>query len=190
MDLEELKKAWQSQSARLDRLEEQNLELKRSLRRNKISTNRSKLINTYRVLTVLAFVMTPVITVSFRMIGIDLWLAILYAATMLALGFANMYIYLLIRKISPGELSVREVLKNVLNLERSRHRIRMASMTVTLIVVVLFIYALCDDGDYSMMIGGILGAVIGLIIGLRKEASIKATIRAIKADLKDALRDD
>lgn len=190
MDLEELKKAWQSQSARLDKLEAQNLELKLSLRRNKITTNRSKLMNTYRALMIIAFVMVPVVFISFSKLGIADWLTFVYAATLLLLGFANTYVYLLIQKIRPGELSLRETLRTVLELEKTRHNIRVVSIFVVIIVMVLLLYSLCDNGDYAPAIGGLTGGIIGMIIGLRKEAHIKAMIRSIKEDLRDALRDD
>lgn len=190
MDLDELKRTWQSQSTRIDRLEEQNRELRRCVRENKVYTKRSKLMRTYTWLVIVSVLMIPFILISFPALDIDMRLAVMFVVTMGGLAIANGYVYNLIAKIDPTGMSVREALMRVLHLERMRRRIRLVSMIVSAVVVSIFFYTLYQSDGHADLLGGIVGGIVGLIVGLRKEAEIKATIRAMKADLEDALQDD
>ena len=190
MDLDELKRTWQSQSTRIDRLEAQNRELRRCVRENKVYTKRSKLMRTYTWLLITSVVMIPFVLLAFPTLDIDMGVTIMFVVTMAGLAIANSYVYMLIKKIDPTEMSVREALSRVLYLDRTRQRIRWVSMTVAVVVVSIFFYTLYQRDGHAGLLGGIVGGIVGGILGLRKEAEIKATIRAIKADLEDALQDD
>jgi len=190
MDLDELKKSWQSQSARLDKLEEQNRELRRCVRENKVFTKRSKLMRTYTWLIISSVVMIPFIFLTFPVLYMPMEITVMFVATMGALAVANGYVYKLIEGIDPTCISVREALGRVLNLEKSRQRIRRVSMLVVAVVISVFLFTLYRSDSHAGLSGAIVGGILGLLIGLRKEAEIKATIRAMRSDLEDALRDD
>lgn len=190
MDLDELKKAWQSQSTRLERLEEQNRKLRRSVSENKLSTKRSKLLRTYTALIVVSVVMIPFVLVSFPELGLDKMFVAMFTVMFAAMSLANAYVYMLVKGIDPTQVSLREALRRVLHLETMRRRIRWVSMSLGAIVIALFFWELYNQDAHAGFLGGVVGGVVGGLVGLRKEAEIKATIRAMKADLEDALQDE
>lgn len=190
MDIDQLKKTWQSQSARLDRLEEQNRELRRTVRDDKLLGRRSRLLRTYTWLIVVSVVMIPFVLLVFPYLELPLNITVMFAVTMSVLALMNSYIYRLIERIDPTAMSLRDTLAHVVGLEVSRRRIRYCSMAIGVVVVAVFLYTLYVNGEYSPLCGAVLGGVIGLVCGLRKEAEIKAQIRAMKDVLSDALRDD
>lgn len=190
MDIDQLKKSWQSQSARLDRLEEQNRELRRTVRADKLLSRRSKLLRTYTWLIVTAVVMIPFVFLAFPYLELPDNVTAMFAVTMAVLALFNWYVYRLIARIDPTEMSLREALGRVVHLEVTRRRLRIWSMAIGVVVIGVFLYVLYEKEDYSPLIGAIVGGVVGLICGLRKEAEIKAQIRAMKEMLRDALRED
>lgn len=190
MDIDQLKKTWQSQSARLDRLEAQNRELRRTMREDKLLGRRSRLLRTYTWLIVLSVVMIPFVLLVFPHLELPLYISVMFAVAMSVLALMNSYVYRLIERIDPTAMSLRDMLAHVVGLEISRRRLRYCSMVIGVVVIAVFMYTLYENEEYSPMCGGVVGGVIGLVCGLRKEAEIKAQIRAMKEMLRDALRDD
>ncbi len=190
MDLEQLKKTWQSQSVRIDRLEEQNRELCRTVRADRLLGRRSRLLRTYRWLIIAGLVTIPFILLAFPRLDIPCGVTVLFVVTMAVLALFNSYVYRLIMRIDPTAMSMRDTLARVVRLEVARRRLRRCSMAIGGVAVAFFLYVLYEKGDYSPLIGGVVGGMAGAICGLRKEAEIKAQIRAMKEMLRDALRED
>ena len=186
MDIDDLKRAWQSQIMRIDKLEEQNKQLKERLLDKSLKSNRAKLLSTYRWLLLIGLLMVPFTIVSFshlELSPIAVWTMVAY---FLLMSVANVYVYYLIYDIDMTNHSVCDNLQRVINLQLKRHRIRIGSCILGIVIISIFFYYISQD-DPSLVIGGIIGGIVGGLIGLRKEREIKAMISSMKKDLEDAL---
>lgn len=188
MDIDELKRAWQSQAARIDNLEERNRELYRSVRSSHIDTQRSRLLSSYVMFIVVCLLLIPFVIVSFPYLVVDKWATVAYVCAMVILTIFNSYIYMLIRKVDLTRCSVKEALSRLLLLECRRRQLRYVSMTMAVMVLAVFFYELYDVDNLSGIIGGVIGGVLGGLLGLSKEAKIKRIIRSIKQDLQDIMQ--
>lgn len=190
MDIEELKQAWQAQTTRLDRLEQQNRELRLKLNENRIDSKRSKLLRTYTGLLWVSVLMIPAVIIAFPYLGLDWWATGAYVLGMAVLAVFNGVVYGMIRRLNLTDMTLQHALEHVLKIERTRRILRWIGMGVGAVVVVTFMYSLWIDGEHSAVIGGIVGGIAGGIVGLRKEREIKAIIRSMAADLRELMEDD
>ncbi|MDE6084771.1 MAG: hypothetical protein K2G40_00005 [Muribaculaceae bacterium] len=188
IELEELKKSWQSQSARIDRLENENARLRRKVEGSRINGSRGKLLRTYRVLCIVSLVMMPFCIMSFPRLDIPSYLTVVFAIFFAQATLVNFYVYMRIREIDITKVSVKDALEMVISLTRLRQRLRLLEMVLALPVIVLFFLALYQNDSYGL-IGGIFGGVIGGIVGLKKEFEIRGLLRSMQSDLEELLGD-
>lgn len=185
MDFDELKMAWKAQSQRLDKLEQQNLELQRKIGCNNISNKRAKLLSSYRIFIIVAFLMGPCVIFTFPILDLPNWIALSYAAVMVMLGIFNCYIYNMIRKINLATMTTKEALEQVIKLDKRRQQLRVVGCIIAAILMILFFRELWLRDEPSGIVGGAVGGIIGAIVGIKKEREIRAMIRSMQADLEE-----
>ncbi len=188
MELEELKRSWKEQSARLDKLEIQNAELRRKLDSSRISGSKGKLMRIYRALMIVSLVMIPFTLISFHTLLMPFYVNIIMAAFFAQCAIVNFYVLMLIKEIDITRVSVKDALSMVINLMNVRHRLRIVEFVLMVPVLVLLVYTMLPET--SMLIGGICGGVLGSIVGLKKEFEIRALLRGMRADLEDLLSEE
>ena len=190
MDFDELKKSWQEQSVRIERLEKQNRYLTQQVRFSSLATKRSKLLRDYRILVIVAILMLPFIVMSFPIIGVTSRTEVFFMFGMAALVVINAYILFYIKSIDITRLSVRDALTKVFALERKRLILRYVSIAIAVCIISMMLYDLYFIGEIAAITGACVGGVVGAILGLRKEMEIRAIIKDMREDLEDALRDE
>ena len=188
MDLEELKRTWQSQNERIDKLEEQNQRLRARLQSNSLNGYREKLLNTYMVFVVVSVIMIPFCLLILPEIEIDRQMTYLLAGYFVLMGMANAYVYSLIRRIDPGNQTICENLQRVVNVQSTRRYIKMWSLPIVLVTVGAFLYHL--RSFEGLIEGGVVGGIVGGIVGYKQDLKIKKMLHAMRADLEDALSEN
>ena len=186
MELEDLKKSWQSQSARIDRLEAENARLRRNIEGSRVNGSRAKLLRTYRVLCIVALFMFPGCFFSLTQLDIPQYVVTIFALFFAQAALVNFYVYMRIKEIDLTRVSVKETLEMVISITKLRQRLRIVEIVLALPVIILFFLSLYHSDSYGL-IGAVFGGVAGGIIGLRKEFEIRALLRSMQADLEDLL---
>lgn len=187
MELEDLKKSWQEQTARLDKLEQQNAELRLKLNSNRLSGSKGKLQRIYRSLTIMSIVMIPISLITFKAIGIPYYVNIMMAAYFAQSAVVNFYVLMLIKEIDITRVSVKDALAMVINIFKTRRRLRIVECILVIPLMFMLFYSFISDS--SAIVGAIVGGVTGGIVGLKKEFEIRALLRDMQADLQDLLSD-
>ncbi|MDE7386252.1 MAG: hypothetical protein K2N28_03850 [Muribaculaceae bacterium] len=188
MDLDDLKRTWQSQNERIDKLEEQNQRLRERMRRNSLSGHREKLLNTYLIFIITTVVMIPFSLLVLPEICIDGIITYMLAAYFVVMGVANAWVWSLIRRIDPANQTVCENLQRVVNVQSTRRVIKICSIPLVLVTMGVLLYHLRPiEGCLE---GGIAGGIVGGIVGYRQDCKIRKMLREMRADLEDALSEN
>lgn len=184
IDFEQLKRQWLEQSSRIDRLEAQNEMLRPKLSTSSNMTLRDKLMRDYRIFLLISIVFIPLTFGLFPVCDFP-WSMTMSFTTLFALeAIGNAYIIRLIHNIDFTAQTTREALRRVIHLQKTRSRMQILFITLT-IPVVSYAFYVFGTIDKSMLWSGIAGGVIGGIIGTIKDRQIRRIIKQMKAELED-----
>lgn len=185
MDIDELKKSWQSLDSKLDGMKTQIDEL----RHGKTLGHRDSIMRKYKVLFMVCLMM---IFVSINLCSkpevgnvMGILLAI-YFAIHAVLGFI---IHSRFSKIDYSRMNIKELLIEVTNAHILRSRFKIAGYCMMVPVLVALLGKLYVE-NVHMFYGGVIGGIIGLIVGLAIDRKIERQIREMKENLRLELQED
>lgn len=167
MEIDELKKQWQSLKIKVDSLEADNRRLASELANGRIQTTRSKLVRLYRISGVAGFVL-PLLAPLMVKIGFEGWLAVVYGAYGILLGCLNLCFAWSIENARLIDAPVVEALRKAILIRRRQVAIRTFGIVLGIPVLVSMFMQAADNSGVAMIEGMVAGLVVGVIIGVKK----------------------
>ncbi|MDE5608549.1 MAG: hypothetical protein K2I64_06420 [Muribaculaceae bacterium] len=189
IDFEQLKRQWAEQSARIERLEAQNEKLRHKLSSSSNMTLRDKLIRDYKIFLFVSIILVPITFSTFPLCDFPWMMTVSFALLFALESIANGYILKLLKDIDFTSQTTREALTRVIHLQKSRSRLQIIFITLTIPVLTYGFYVF-GTIDKDMIWSGLLGGIFGGIIGAIKDRQIRQIIRRMKAELEEMDREE
>lgn len=183
MDIDELKKQWQSMELRVAQLEQDNRRLLSRISSDRTMGLRQKLMNRYRAMVAVC-VFSPVwISLMDNLYDISLWIDVCYTLFFLVMAVANGYVYMFIRRINHSTMSVKDALIAATNLEIMRRRLNILGYVLAIPLLAIMFYAFYEIGKPEIIYGAWTGLAIGCVCGLIYERKNRNLIKDLRQTL-------
>lgn len=185
MDLDEMKRSWQSLETRVSRLENENTRLSEKLRKSSAGSLKHRLQRNC-VLMMCFGLLAPSIMIPIRdEIGFSLRFIAVYTAFCWLMAALDFYLYYRLKRIDLNVLTVKDACLQAARFGVLRQRLWLLSVTLLVPVLFYLFYEIVRFDDVYMLVGAAAGGLIGLIAGLRKDRKIRRMIRDFCRSLED-----
>ena len=124
MDIDELKKQWQSMELRIEKLEEENHRLLSSISSNRVAGLRSRLLIRYCMMIIVCIISPVWLLLLDNVFDVGPVANVCYALFFMITAVANGYVYYLIRKIDMSTMTIKEALTAATNVDIVRRRMK------------------------------------------------------------------
>lgn len=184
MDLEQLRRAWQSTQVDNRRLAEENRRLLRSLASGRITGSQRKLRNDYIRVAILGLLL-PILAPSLvYILALPLWCAVVYALFGIFMATLNGLFAFWIDDLDLMSMPVTEALSRAVDILRRQRQLHMCGIICGGAVVGSIAVCAIDVAEYYMIVGFIVGLGVGLVIGLLKYRRQRRLARSIRDELR------
>ncbi len=190
MDLDKLKQDWNSISLKIDRLEEENLEIRRRLCCTNVQTSQQSLARKYTHFSWLGMSLPVLAFLMWHVLETPLWLCIIYSVFGIIQAIAFQCFASYIRHSDYMSMPVAESLRHALIIRKTQFRFLLGSIILGLAVIIPLFRYFFQAGDSSAFIGACIGGVIGGIIGIRKDIEMFRLSKKMINDLRDFTNDE
>lgn len=180
MDINDLKNSWNSLNIPPDYTGGAPDEILSRLSRGRVMTLRDRLSRLSRVIAQICLIgvvcMVPYMHESPT-------LAILAMAFFVFMGVRHLMNYRRISRLNFSEMSVREAILTVSDIERARVQLRAVGMTLGFPLVIYMCFTFSERFGEYYLYGCIAGGVVGLIIGIMINRRVVNILREMRAQL-------
>lgn len=190
MDIDELKKQWESMELRIDQLEKDNKRLLSRISNDKVRGVRKKLQTRYFVLIVLCVVSPVWMLLLNEMYYIDIEILIIYTFFFVVMTVVNSYIYNLIGKVDCSSMTIKEALMAVTKVEETRRRGQLLGWILAVPLVIILFRVFSEMGHPEVLYGASVGLVIGGIYGYIFDRKTRRLIKELRQTLADAIAEE
>lgn len=190
MDIDELKKQWQSMELRVEQLEKDNRRLMTRISRDRFAGLRGKLMARYRLMIIVCVISPVWMLLLEDVYGVGRVLNVCYASFFVITALANAYIYYLFHKIDYSIMTVKEALTATTHLEITRCRLRMLGWLMVVPLLVMMFQAFYETGQDEVIYGAWFGLIIGAIVGTIFDRKTRRLIRQMRQTLTEELDED
>ena len=190
MDIDELKKQWQSMELRVEQLEKDNRRLMTRISRDRFAGLRGKLMARYRLMIIVCVISPVWMLLLEDVYGVGRVLNVCYASFFVITALANAYIYYLFHKIDYSIMTVKEALTATTHLEITRYRLRMLGWLMVVPLLVMMFQAFYETGQDEVINGAWFGLILGAIVGTIFDLKTRRLIRQMRHTLTEELDED
>lgn len=183
MEIDELKKQWQSLRVRVDSLEADNRRLASELAAGRIQTTRSKLVRLYRLNGLCGFLL-PLLAPLMVKIGFEDWLAIVYGVYGILLGCLNLWFSWSIGKADLIGTPVVEAVSKAIAIRKRQNVIRIVGIVFGAPVIASMFMQAADKSPDSMLAGMGAGLIVGLLIGIKKARQASKLGKSLQQEIE------
>ena len=182
MNIEDLRRSWNTLDNRVDELEESTRELERRITANRITTSRDKLKTIARNLAIACF---AAIMTSFPLWKMSSTMVLILCVFFLVMGGIQVHTYLMTDAVNLSRMTVAEALKSVYELEQMRWRKRAFGMITGIPLLLYMLYFFHSIDEPVIFYGGCTGVAIGATIGLIINHRNVELLKEMKRELED-----
>lgn len=190
MDIDELKKQWQSMELRIEKLEEENHRLMSSISSNRVAGLRGRLLTRYCMMIIVCIISPVWLFLLDNVFYVGQVANVCYALFFMITAVANGYVYYLIRKIDLSTMTIKEALTAATNVDIVRRRMKILGWVLAMPLLVILFYAFYEVGRDEIIYGAWVGLVIGAICGGIYERNTRQLIRQMRQTLAEELGED
>ena len=173
-DLDQLKKMWGDLNRRVERLENQTLEVGRKVTSGKITTACEDLASRYKRFMIIGFLMGVTFPIFQILSPTTIFLdgtmkyvsAALFFLYFITAAVMDSYLYNEVKSIDLAMMTVNQVIDKARTLKRRHHMFMIILIPFAVVTLTVFAIPLLDEP--VMMAGMIAGGAVGLFIGLRQ----------------------
>ena len=180
MDINDLKNNWHSFNLPPEYTGSEPDEILTRMSNGRVTTLRDRLGRMSRVLAQICLlglvVMVPYLHQSPT-------LAILSMAFFVFMGMSHFRNYRRISRLNFSEMSVRESMLTVADIDRDRIRLRTIGMTLGFPLVIYMCFTFTETFGHYYLYGCIAGGIVGMIMGILINRRTSAIIRELRAQL-------
>lgn len=182
MNIEDLRRSWNTLDNRVDELEESTRELERRITANRITTSRDKLKTIARNLAIACF---AAIMTSFPLWKMSSTMVLILCVFFLVMGGIQVHTYLMTDAVNLSRMTVAEALKSVYELEQMRWRKRAFGMITGIPLLLYMLYFFHSIDEPVIFYGGCTGVAIGATIGIIINHRNVELLKEMKRELED-----
>lgn len=175
LNLETLKKAWQSQQFHAPESPGPDS--------SRLSTYSRKLAGRFRRTSIIGFVMAVAIWGLNAQLRMPLWLVSVESAFFVIMGLLQGSMWLKMSEYDLGQLSVQEAIRRVVGIRKAMARRIAAGITMGVPLLAAMLWTFFSQ-DISLFIAGCVGMVIGAAIGYAKWRQNVWCIRQMERELE------
>lgn len=190
MDIDELKRQWQSMELRVEQLEGDNRRLQSRIIGDRFTGLRGKLLTRYRVMIAVCVISPVWLLLIDDIFEVGTLINICYASFFIITAVCNWRVYSLLRKIDYTSMTVKEVLTATTNMEIMRHRMKRLSWVLAIPLLVMLFYTFYATGNNGLIYGAWVGLALGGIVGTIIDRKTRRIIRSMRQTLANELADD
>lgn len=182
MNIEDLRRSWNTLDTRVDELEESTRELERRITANRVTTSRDKLKTIARNMAIACF---AAIMTSFPLWKMSSTMVLLLCVFFLVMGGIQVHTYLMTDAVNLSRMTVAEALKSVYELEQMRWRKRAFGMLTGIPLLLYMLYFFHSIDEPVIFYGGCTGVAIGATIGLIINHRNVELLKQMRRELED-----
>ena len=182
MNIEDLRRSWNTLDNRVDELEESTRELERRITANRITTSRDKLKTIARNLAIACF---AAIMTSFPLWKMSSTMVLILCVFFLVMGGIQVHTYLMTDAVNLSRMTVAEALKSVYDLEKMRWRKRAFGMITGIPLLLYMLYFFHSIDEPVIFYGGCTGVAVGATIGLIINHRNVELLKEMRRELED-----
>jgi len=184
-ELDEIRHQWQSLKVDRQRLEQANRRLSQRLSAERAVSKQKRLSNYYRRIGIASVIILPILAVPlYYIVGMPLWVSLLYAAVGIALGTMNLRFSMFISDTDYITMPTCDAMihaRRVLLWQARLRNLGIILATVVLVPIFMYLYAL---NNTSGLTGGIAGGAVGVAIGFALYCKKRRAARNMLSDLE------
>lgn len=182
MNIEDLRRSWNTLDTRVDELEESTRELERRITANRVTTSRDKLKTIARNMAITCF---AAIMTSFPLWKMSSTMVLILCVFFLVMGGIQVHTYLTTDAINLSRMTVAEALKSVYDLEKMRWRKRALGMITGIPLLLYMLYFFHSIDEPVIFYGGCTGVAVGATIGLIINHRNVELLKEMRRELED-----
>lgn len=190
MDIDKLKKQWQSMELRIEQIEKDNKRLLARISNDRVKGVRKKLLTRYLALVALCVISPAWILLFNEHYRVDVDVLIIYTFFFLVMGLVNWYIYKLIDGIDCSVMTTKEALTAVTKVEETRSKGKLLGWILAVPLVIILFRVFSEMGRPEVIYGAYFGLIVGGICGYIFDRKTRRLIRELRQTLDKELDED
>ncbi len=182
-NLDNFKKLWQEQQARLNELEETNRELCRRLESSKTSTYQSRLVSSVRRQAFTGLLLPIIAPTICTVLNMPTWYGLLYALFGCIAAIAQFLFGNYIKAKDLVSLPVAEAVQRAIHIKKTSLCIETVIIILATALLVIGAYIIVDHSPH-IIIGASIGLVGGLTVGIYRRMKLCRIIKNMIDSIK------
>ncbi len=189
MDIDDLKLNWRKMELRMDRMEAESRRLAQMLRRNKATNTQQRLVNRYKVFTVICMLVPVWFLLMCESLNLSVALSVSYVAFFFVMTATSAYLWRSFSKVEYISLPIKDAIVESYKNERRVKVCNWIGYITGFPLIVFLMMEITALGIKPMIIGAWTGLVIGGAIGVITRIKMYRLMREMRRSLEEELRD-
>lgn len=184
MDIEQLKKQWQSLDTRTEKLQADTAAVARRIANGDIRSTQGKLARTYRANIFVAATLIPIGIFMLPDLGIGNVAVALYCIFGAIMAVVNAVMYRNISSVPLTSLPVVHAIAKAMSFARQRRLQLWVSIPAGALLTGMLLLEFLDHSETALFAGGAVGVVVGALIGWTKCRRQSRYLRTLMQELR------